>query len=65
MMVSRPLNIKAILLPHLSAIHEDKKQPAKHPAWRVDAMLADKSAAWVLFKALIPYLLYKTCQFLY
>jgi hypothetical protein len=43
-MVMRPLMTKATLRPYLSAIQEARKQPKKHPAWRVDAMLADKLA---------------------
>jgi len=56
--VSNPLNIRAVFRPQRSAIHEDRKQPAKHPAWRVDAMLADRSAAAAGDKVSIPYFLY-------
>ena len=64
-MVMRPLTIKAVLRPHLSASQEARKQPKKHPAWSVDAILADKSAFCFLNsgRAERPYLLPKKISF--
>ena len=37
--------IIAFLRPRVSAAHQAIKEPRKHPAWRVDTMLASRLAA--------------------
>ena len=56
-MVTKPLKIKLVRRPHLSAIQEAIKHPRKHPAWRVDAIFADRSARATSLSPVRPYLL--------
>jgi hypothetical protein len=62
-MVMAPFKIKENFLPFLSATQELKKQPTKHPACRMDAMLAERSACWTLSSLSRPYFLPRLAEF--
>jgi hypothetical protein len=62
-MVIKPFKIKLNLRPHRSATQEARKHPRKHPAWRVEAMFADRSACPTLDSLSRPYSLVLVSNF--